>query len=170
MKKYLNIFVAVLLSALTFSLTSCGDDDEPIGNNSSGNNGSYVELKINGKNYIFDILIPNLGDDSYSCGLLSNSSEGGLEIVIKGDLSKLKNGYTFNKNDDSEPYISIVWFDEKKANIGAIIEGNIRVENFDSNNIKLSFNKVTFSDYGVYSSDEFTIEGIANLPLEDVIM
>lgn len=28
MKKYLSILVAVMLAALSFTLTSCGDDDE----------------------------------------------------------------------------------------------------------------------------------------------
>ena len=56
MKKYLNIFVAVLLSALTFSLSSCGDDDEPDGGNLVGTwmvdqqplNIEYLQFKSNG--------------------------------------------------------------------------------------------------------------------------
>ncbi|MCH5247772.1 MAG: hypothetical protein J1E99_06400 [Muribaculaceae bacterium] len=45
MKKYLNIFVAVLLSAITVSLVSCSkDDDEP----NSGNGSSFT---VNGESY-----------------------------------------------------------------------------------------------------------------------
>ena len=160
MKKIYNIFLTILLSAITLSLASCSkEDDEPI-----GNNGSKVELKINGDNYIFNMVMANLSDDTYSCLIYSTSFDESLDILICGDISKLKNGYTFNKDNNEDPSITITWLDEKGASISYLTGGNIRVENFDSNNIKLSFNNTTYHSW--YTSADLTIEGIATLPLE----
>ena len=53
MRKYFSILVAVLLASLSFSLTSCGNDDDP-----DNGNGSLV---INGHKYTTVGVIPDEG-------------------------------------------------------------------------------------------------------------
>lgn len=159
MKKFYNVLVVFFLFAVFISITSCSDEGEPKGDNSS-----KVELKINGENYIFNMVMANLSDDSYSCLLYSTSFDEGLQILICGEISKIKNGYTFNKDNNQDPSISVTWYDEKEANISYLTGGNIRVENFNSNNIKLSFNNTTYHSW--YTSADLSIEGTATLPLE----
>ena len=154
MKKYLNIFVAVLLSVFTVSLASCSkDDDEP-----DNGKGSKVELTVNGTKYTFNQIMANSHDDTYSCFLYTNSDESLGIMILDWDLTK--EGHTFNSSNNDEPAITVTWGGSPFALTG----GNIKVDKLDKNSITLSFNDASFKS--AYTSSNCVINGTAKLPLD----
>lgn len=166
MAKYIKLFMVALFATLSFSLTSCGgdDDDEPSPNGAEG------ELTIDGSKYSFDVLMGGVSYDEFSCLLLKKGEDYSLSISIT-DWSEVSKGLTWNSSnfDELESMITVTWM-PKKAQIGhGPTSGSVKVTNIDnkSKKVTLSFNKAEFEYYDgdYYNVPSFVLEGSITLPL-----
>lgn len=99
MKKYFSILIAVLLASLSFSLTSCGDDDDEPGiENGATIIGKWILKDVNIKTQFPDI------ENEFVIGdLIEFKTNGTVEWTEKG--VKLSGKYTY---EDNEIFISDV--------------------------------------------------------------
>ena len=99
MKKYFSILIAVLLASLSFSLTSCGDDDDEPGiENGATIIGKWILKDVNIKTQFPDI------ENEFVIGdWIEFKTNGTVEWTEKG--VKLSGKYTY---EDNEIFISDV--------------------------------------------------------------
>ena len=99
MKKYFSILIAVLLASLSFSLTSCGDDDDEPGiENGATIIGKWILKDVNIKTQFPDI------ESEFVIGdCIEFKTNGTVEWTEKG--VKLSGKYTY---EDNEIFISDV--------------------------------------------------------------
>ena len=181
MKKYLNIFVAVLLSALTFSLSSCGDDDEPDGG--GGSSSSSTSFTFNGeKMYVgtMDFNMPQLiyspRSEQMQIGIYLYKSKEDIYPSVAGDIEiEVFDPSTYKKGQKLEIITGkYTCIEEQLGNTQSTnvalyfknITGSITFEGYNSstNIVVLKFNNVKLEDN---NSQTCVLNGSLNCDYDD---
>lgn len=155
MKKYLNILVAVLLSALSFSLYSCGDDDdEPDGG--SKDKGVVGELTIDGQKKYFYYITGETDDDyvvKYTAMMYTKHLEDVISFQTLVNIADLSSGMTLTEDMCVlEPFMA-----------NTLQSGNVHVDKKTKDSITLTFNKAVFKEFN--GNRTTTYEGTIKLPI-----
>lgn len=155
MKKYLNILAAVLISALSVSLASCGDDDEPDGGNK--NKGVVGELTIDGQKKSFYYITGETSDDSgvkYTAMMYTKGWEDVISFQTLLSIDDLTSGMTLT--DD----VAIL----QPIFANTLESGNIHVDKKTEDSITLTFNKAVFKEFNGNKTSIY--EGTIKLPID----
>lgn len=160
MKKYLYLFFVALFATMSFTLTSCGDDDdEPNGGNTTS------ALTINGKKYNFNDFFSQLQkryDNRTMLWCQIDDSEGNELDVNLYNWDSVTDGYVYSSNDED---IAIAWDDNTSCGheIYGFTSGNVKVVSVkqDANLVTLSFNNAKF----VCDQDNSTVTINGNLTM-----
>lgn len=175
MKKYLNIFVAVLFTALTISLVSCSKDDEP--------NSSDVRLTIDNQEYKFGMIIGEVDYswsstfdnpfNIYSCTLYTENENGDCFSVELGNWDFVKEGTVINNSTSVEGpndiFVNISWITSKHRYIshgGRPNNGEVKITKITKETVTIKFSNCTFDDYTGVST--CSVNGTITLPLDDI--
>ena len=176
MKKYLFLFIAMLMSVSAFTLVGCSsdDDDEQDG---SGNNNGKVSVKYEGattENY-------SVQQDTFE--LFSQSVEGSTHYDYD-------NGATFNVTfTDGDNYytywqfqsrenikagqklaVSAIFFGDDSVRSTDECSGNATVKSINGNKITIEFKDFSFERYTSVSSNnkqKITIDGTITFTLDE---
>ena len=166
MKKYLYLFFVALFATMSFSLTSCGDDDEPNGGDTTNS-----VLTINGVKYELDGFFSQLqerydGRTMFSCQI-KNLDDAKMDITLY-NWDSLSNGYVYSTNDDDIE----VSFDNREDDyacghsVYGFTSGSVKVVsiNKEANLVSLFFDNAKF----VCDQDDFatTINGTLTMPIK----
>lgn len=180
MNKYLNIFVAVLFSALTVSFVSCSKDDEP---NSNDPDSGDVRLTIDNQEYKFGMIIGNVDYswsstfdnpfNIYSCILYTENENGDAFSVELGNWDFVKEGTVINNSSSVEGsndvFVNISWVTSKQVYIshgGRPNKGEVKITKITKETVTINFSNCTFDDYtGVPTC---SVNGTVTLPLDDM--
>lgn len=166
MKKYLYLLFVALFATISFSLTSCGDDDyEP---NNEGNTTS--SLTINGKKYGFNDFFTQLQkryDNRMMLWCQIDDSEGNDLDINLYNWDSITEGYVYSPNNED---IAISWDADDDSSCGHLIygltSGSVKVVSIkkDANLVTVSFNNAKF----VCDQDNSTttINGNLTMPIE----
>lgn len=170
MAKHLKLLMVALLATMSFTLTSCGDDDEPYGSNPKG------ELSIDGTKYTFDIFVANLDDgvscDDYSCLMYNSKTDRYTLLVAIDNWDEVHQGLVWDEKSaafDSDCSITVTW-STTSAKIGGLVSGSVKVSALDmkADKITLSFNKAEFEYYDggdYYNLPSFIVDGTITMPI-----
>lgn len=169
MAKYIKLLMVALFATMSFTLTSCGDDDEPYGSNAKG------ELSIDGTKYTFDIFMGDLDDDGcydYSCLMYNTNTDAYSLMVAIDDWDEVHQGFVWDEKSaafDSDCSITVTWF-TTSAKIGGLVSGSVKVTALDkkADKITLSFNKAEFEYYDggdYYNLPSFIVDGTITMPI-----
>lgn len=144
--------MVAIFATMTFSLTSCGDDDEP-----NYPTAGKMELTIDGKKYTFtNALPPNVSGSEYSCLVYDN--DNGLMFSIYG-WDEVEKGTALTVEN-----FTLTWSTDN-AIIGMPTSSTtVKVTAKDSKNVTISFNNAKFEDMRGYES--FTVNGTITLPID----
>jgi len=152
MKKYLYLFFVTLFATMTFTLTSCGDDDDEPNDPTTGK----MELTIDGKKHVFTNTMPNVSGNEYSCLVYNNDNQLNFSIYGWNDVEK---GTALTDEN-----FTLTWSTDN-AIIGMPTSNtSVKVTAKDSKNVTISFNNAKFEDMRGYES--FTVDGTITLPLK----
>ena len=174
MKKYLNLFTAVMFAALSVSMISCSKDDKDDDKDSPSNTQSG-KLSIDGSTYEFNYFFSTgvttnmLDEGEWSCVMAeSYTAKNTLTVMVYGwDL--LSNGYTFTSdNKDDLPYITVTWAPNNYGTLGALSSGKVVVNDINSKTVTINFDNATFK--GVNTSSSFTVNGTLKMPIKENYM
>ncbi len=171
MKKYLYLLFVALFATMSFSLTSCGDDDDEPNDPNNGGSTTESALTINGVEYELDGFFSQLlksydGHTVFSCQI-NNLIDAKMDISLL-NWDSLSNGYVYSVNDDD----IAVSFDNREDNypcghlVYGFTSGSVKVVSINqkANLVSLSFNNAKF----VCDQDDFatTINGTITMPIK----
>lgn len=167
MKKYLYLFFVALFATMSFSLTSCGDDDKDPNEPNGGQTTST--LTINGKKVAFDSYFTQLLDryDGRKMFWCQISGDGSLDVNLD-NWESLTNGYAYSSNNED---IAIAYYTNESDypcghEIYGFSSGSVKVVKIDeaNNTVSLSFNKAVFNCN--QDNTIITIDGTLIMPIE----
>lgn len=151
MKKYFYLFFVALFATMSFTLTSCSDDDDEPNAPTTGK----MELTIDGKKHIFTNAMPGVNGDEYSCLIYNNDNELNFSIYEWDEVQKgtalTDENFTLTWSTDE----AIIGMPTSNASVKVIAK--------DSKNVTISFNNAKFEDMRGFES--FTVNGAITLPI-----
>ncbi|MCM1293317.1 MAG: hypothetical protein NC230_07050 [Bacteroides sp.] len=154
MKKYLSMLFVALFATLSFTLTSCGDDDEPDGGNVS------ASLTINGQGYKehsttgasstitdYSSTRPDLGISIKAELYPSNSDELDFfpraNISLEAEAATLSKGMTLTLNNG---YVEMITDVMEGDTYDEIRSGKVTVTDIAGATVTLSFDNLKLAD------------------------
>ncbi len=165
MKKYLYLFFVALFATMSFTLTSCGDDDdEP---NNSGETASA--LTINGKKVAFDSYYSQLQKryDNRTMFWCQIKGDGSLDVNLY-NWESLTSGYTYSSNNEDIAIAYDTYESDYSCGheIYGFSSGSVKVVKVDeaNNSVTLFFNKAIFNCD--QDNTKITIDGTLVMPID----
>lgn len=159
MKKYLQLLLVALFATLSFSLTSCGDDDEPDGGDSKAN------LTINGQGYKEHSATGATSSvTDYGNGVMTihaelyPASSDEFDYFPRANVSLEAKSATFTKGmtlDLTDGYVEMVTDVMEGDKYDEIKSGKITVSEVKGETVTLKFDNLKLSD----GSEAITING-----------
>lgn len=163
MAKYLKLFMVALFATLTFSLTSCGDDDEPNASTTG------TSLTINGVKYKANPIMS--WDGSWEEGTFTVSVLDKDNNACGYIFDFTPNGTTVEEGDNfANMSLTMTVWDVSDASMSTLdyVSGSAIAKSFSKNSMTVEFNNLKMSGRTIMGGNTatYTFNGIATVNFE----